>query len=225
MDERMKLFEEIAARDRLIKIERFKHLNSFAKKGHLVFAGSSLAEQFPINEMLQNYREERLRDIIIYKRGIGGDVTTNLLQDLNLCVLDLEPSKLFINIGTNDMGKPGYLEMTLFDNYRLILQRIVEALPNIELFIMSYYPVNKSASDHLPQEFRDLMFSTRTNENITHANQQLMLLAQEFNATYIDVTTVLLDDDNQLKREYTAEGVHLWPNGYQQVLDILVNYL
>ena len=49
-------------------------LNTFAKKGEIVFTGSSLCELFPISEMLQNV-EPRIR---VYNRGIGGDVTDGL---------------------------------------------------------------------------------------------------------------------------------------------------
>lgn len=225
MNERMKLIEEFSIRERKIKIERFKHLNTMAKKGQIVFAGSSLTEQFPINEMLQNCFDQEGKPVIIYNRGIGGDITTNLLQDLDLCVLDLEPSKVFINIGTNDIAKPDYSEATLLENYSQILRRIREALPTVELFILSYYPVNPDASYDLPKEAKEFLFSTRTNAAINHVNEQLQQLASDFHATYIDVSSVLLDEQKQLKSEFTVEGVHLWPNAYQKVLDILLDYL
>ena len=54
-----------------LKVKNFHYLNQFAKKGEIVFTGSSLCEQFPISEMLQNI-EPRIR---VYNRGIGGVVT------------------------------------------------------------------------------------------------------------------------------------------------------
>lgn len=85
-----------------IKVQNFRCLNAAAKKGETVFVGSSLCELFPISEMLQNV-EPRIR---VYNRGIGGDVTDGLLQRMEESVFALEPKKVFINIGTNDISRP-----------------------------------------------------------------------------------------------------------------------
>ena len=36
------------------RVERYKRLYEFIEKGQVLFAGSSLMEQFPINELLLN---------------------------------------------------------------------------------------------------------------------------------------------------------------------------
>ena len=81
------------------RLECYRRLNRVAKKGQIVFAGSSLMEQFPIDELQHSL------DLpwCIYNRGIGGYVSSQMLQGLETMVLELEPAKLFINIGTNDM--------------------------------------------------------------------------------------------------------------------------
>ena len=53
------------------KLERMRRLNRFARKGQIVFAGSSLMEQFPINEFLLDYG----LPYVISNRGIGGYTT------------------------------------------------------------------------------------------------------------------------------------------------------
>jgi len=40
------------------KVERYRRLNRFVRKGQIVFAGSSLMEQFPIYELLKPALEE-----------------------------------------------------------------------------------------------------------------------------------------------------------------------
>ena len=84
-----------------IKVQNFRCLNAVAKKGETVFVGSSLCELFPISEMLQNV-EPRIR---VYNRGIGGDVTDGLLRRMDESIFALEPEKVFINIGTNDLAE------------------------------------------------------------------------------------------------------------------------
>ena len=104
-----------------IKVQNFRCLNAVARKGETVFVGSSLCELFPISEMLQNV-EPRLR---VYNRGIGGDVTDGLLERMEESVFALEPKKVFINIGTNDISRPGYTRVRLLAQYRKILEMII----------------------------------------------------------------------------------------------------
>lgn len=214
------LMELNGRRERMEKITRFKQLNLYALKGQIVFAGSSLAEQFPINEMLQNITTR----YIIYNRGIGGDLTINLLEDIETCILDLSPSKLFINIGSNDISAINYKEDDLISNYEKILRQVKDCLPNAQVYLLSYYPVNPHKECHISEEDRFNMFRSRTNSAINSANQRVRRLAEQFDFTYIDVLTPLLDQEGNLKSEYTIEGIHMWPNAYQKVLEILLNY-
>ena len=48
------LRQQESQREKQIKRERFRRLNPYAKKGAVVFAGSSLMEQFPLYEFLQD---------------------------------------------------------------------------------------------------------------------------------------------------------------------------
>ncbi len=204
--------------ERAIKIERYKQLNKAAKKGNIVFAGSSLAEQFPVNELLQNFDEHH----IIYNRGISGDTTIGLLNNIDTCILDLEPAKLFINIGSNDISLETYNENTLMDNYKSIINIVKNKLPDTKIFILSYYPVNPLKNGHENNDPN--MFMYRNNLAIRNANERLKKLAEEFNFTYIDLFHPLLDAQGNLKESYTIEGIHMWPLCYIEVFNILKKY-
>ena len=91
------LRQQESQREKQIKRERFRRLNPYAKKGAVVFAGSSLMEQFPLYEFLQ---DDDLH-CTLYNRGIGGFTTTELLEAMDECILELQPAHLFLNIGTN----------------------------------------------------------------------------------------------------------------------------
>ena len=86
------------------RVERYKRLNEFIEKGQVLFAGSSLMEQFPINELLLNYE----LPYKVYNRGVSGFTTIELLENIEPCILDLEPKVLFLNIGTNDLNGETY---------------------------------------------------------------------------------------------------------------------
>jgi len=203
-----------------IKVKNFHYLNQFAKKGEIVFTGSSLCEQFPISEMLQNM-EPRIR---VYNRGIGGDVTEGLMNRMEESVFELEPKKVFINIGTNDISRPGYTREKLYANYRKILEQIRARLPETKIYVLSYYPVNREIP-WMEQEWLDNMFGVRTNAELIAVNAGLEQLAAELGCTYIDVFDCLLDDAGNQRIEYTIDGMHMFANGYKVVLDRLLPYL
>src|SRR5690625_1633047 len=95
------------------KLKRYKYLNQFIAKGQILFVGSSLMEQFPINEFQQTLDKK----LIIYNRGVSGFITEGLLSVMDTCIFELVPSKIFINIGTNDIASPNYKRENLIANY------------------------------------------------------------------------------------------------------------
>ena len=203
-----------------IKVQNFQCLNAVARKGETVFVGSSLCELFPISEMLQNV-EPRLR---VYNRGIGGDVTDGLLERMEESVFALEPKKVFINIGTNDISRPGYTRERLLAQYRKILEMIQTRLPETKIYVMSYYPVNRELPGIDPEHVRE-MFGARTNEELRAVNAELERMAAQLGCTYIDVFDCLTDEHGNLRAAYTIEGMHMYANGYAVVLERLMPYL
>ena len=201
------------------KLERYRHLNKMVLQGQILFVGSSLMEQFPIYEFLLN----RKLPYIIYNRGIGGFTTQELLESLDVCIYDLRPSKIFINIGTNDLNSADYVEESLIRRYRQILEKIREHLPKVKLYLMAYYPVNPEAAAGV--QYLEAMMRHRTNKRIASANTAIQRLAEEFNAVYIDCNEGITDCKGQLKAEYTVEGLHMYGDGYLPVHEALLPYL
>ena len=202
------------------KVRKYKYLNQFVKKGEIVMVGSSLMDNFPINELQQDFEIEKT----IYNRGISGYVTTELLTSMEECIFELEPSKIFINIGTNDIASAGYKLENLISNYTNILSQIKKRLPSCEVYVMAYYPINPKADYGLAVEAKDAMFKTRTNENILLANKAVQNLATELDYKYIDVNEGLTDEEGNLKENFSIEGLHMWPNAYAIILNNLKKY-
>lgn len=216
MDEMMEYFKM----EQQQKKEKFVFLNQLAKKGQILFTGSSLMEHFPINELLMNRGISK----VVYNRGIGGYTTVDMLDSMEEQIFGVEPETIFINIGTNDISKPDYTLEGLIGNYRKILTQIKERLPEAKVYLMAYYPVNET--DKIPDnEWGKHMFDTRNNANIKIANEAVRSLAQEMGYAYIDVNEGLTDEWGMLKKEYTVEGVHMYANAYDLILDHLMMYL
>lgn len=199
------------------KTERYRRLNETAEKGSVLFAGSSLMEDFPVERFA---REDDL-PVTVYNRGVGGFITDELLENINVCILDLAPRRLFINIGTNDLSDPTRSIDTVMSNYAGILTRVKQAIPGIGLYLIAYYPVNRDAA--IP-ETRDCL-KVRTNEKLAEANVRVKMLAERFGAKYIDVNAPLKDEQGRLRAEYTFEGIHIKEEGYRAIYPLVKQYI
>lgn len=211
--------DEFFEQEKREKIKQYRIMNQYAKKRQILLVGSSLMEQFPIYEFLQTHPIDKA----VYNRGIGGTTTTELLEVLDTCVFDLEPATIFINIGTNDINGEDYQEEGLIARYRLILEKIQAKLPEVKLYLLAYYPVNEL--DDFGNPFAKEWLKTRTNRRIRSANAQIERLAKQLGCQYLDLNAGLLDEQQQLKKEYSVEGVHIYGSGYKAVFDALLPYL
>ena len=203
--------------DKEMKIERYREANNTAKKGQVVFAGSSLMEMFPIEKLLKEHNDPT----VIYNRGIGGFITDELMQVLDVCVTDLSPSKVFINIGTNDLSWESIPISQMIAHYDEILTTIEEKVPGVKIYLMAYYPVNYEAATEQMKE----CLKIRTNEKINLANEEVKKLAAKHNQSYIDVNRNLKDEQGRLKAEYTIEGMHIKEDGYRAIYEDVMRYV
>lgn len=203
--------------DKELKIERYREENETAQKGRIVFTGSSLMEMFPINKLLKEHGD----DTIIYNRGIGGFISDELLAVIDVCAIDLMPSKVFINIGTNDLSWSCIPISQLMDNYDKIISAIEKAVPDVRIYFMAYYPVNFEAAS---EEMKECL-KIRTNEKINAANAEVKRLAEKHGQRYIDINRNLKDGQGRLKAEYTIEGMHINEDGYRAVYDDIMEYV
>lgn len=213
-----KVIKERMQQEKAEKIVRFRYLNAFVKKGQIVFAGSSLMEQFPIYEFLQDFD----LPYTIYNRGVGGFTTAEMLPVLKEMVYDLEPKYLFLNIGTNDLNGPDYNQEALIERYDAILNQIEANVPGVQIFLLAYYPINpRVANSPWMQE----IVKWRTNERIRSASEAVRCLAEKHHSTFLDLNAGITDQEGNLKAEYTIEGMHMYANGYKPVLDALLPVL
>ena len=209
-------------REQQNKVKSFHALNAVAQKGAILFTGSSLMEQFPICEIARSAGITKP----IYNRGIGGTTTDDFLREIETVLLELEPPKVFINIGTNDMTDriygDGWMDH-LETNYDTILSLARERLPEAEIYCMAYYPTNH----HLPgqNEISRGMLKDRTKENIDACNRRIAALAEKHACRFIDCNSGLTDENGEQKAEFSIDGVHMLASAYLQVFENLKKYL
>ena len=201
------------------KLERYRRLNALAKPGQILLAGSSLMEQFPIHELLQDAGVS----LPVYNRGVGGFVTQEFQAALDVCVLQLRPSHIFLNIGTNDMNGPDYTLEGLLARYEAIVREILEKLPGVKITLLAYYPLCESRMREDPHMAEVLRY--RNNRTIAQANQGVEALARRLGLSFANCNQYLVDSTGGLKEEYTIEGMHIYGDGYAMVLKALLPLL
>lgn len=202
---------------------KYSILNKFAQKNAVLFTGSSLMEQFPIEELSIAEGIDR----VIYNRGIGGFTTDDFLENMDTMLLDYKASKIFINIGTNDISASiapdGKWLDHLLSNYEKILRTIKEKQPSCQVYPMAYYPTNMNIIEK--NEFSREAFGIRTLQNVDLANKALRAMAEKYAYHYIDVNEGLCDSHGNLKEELTTDGVHMIPDAYVIILRNMKKYI
>lgn len=191
-------------------VQSWQTLNRQCSKGQIVFTGSSLMEMFPVEKFAA---EEGPAFPIVYNRGVGGWRTEEMLDCLEEMVITLQPRRVFINIGTNDLSDAAVTIPALIARYEAILARIEEAVPGVEIVMMAYYPINYDAA----AEDMKPCLRIRTNGRIREANQAVEALAGRRGHRFVNVNAPLTDDQGRLMAAYTIEGMHIKEEGYRAI--------
>ena len=166
-------------------VKAYEAQNLTVKKGQIVFTGSSLMENFPVDKWVAEIKDAP----ICYNRGIVGYTTEDFLKVLDIAIFDLEPSKIYINIGTNDLANPDLPLEKIMDNYQEILTQIKNRLPQTEVVLLAYYPGNFDAAEDYMKD----VLSVRTNEKIAAANKMVESLAEKNGFRFLNINTPLQD--------------------------------
>lgn len=180
-------------------------------QGATVFLGDSITELCNLNEYYPAINS--------CNRGISGDTTAGMFARLKSNVIDVVPHKLVILGGTNDIGK-GVAPQSIADNIKCIIQDVRQSFPDCKIYIQSVYPVNNIRK---PAFFNKT--GIRSNETIDELNSLLKDICNQYGCVYIDVNSYLKDEYGNLKSEYSIDGLHLTPVGYEQVAKIITPYI
>ena len=188
------------------RTNEFKIYNRFAKPQGIVFVGDSLTQRYPLNEFYPGLH--------VYNRGIDGDTTTGLMKRLDVSIFDLKPKLVVLQMGTNDLQVQQLDKETTVKNMETIVQTILQHPLKMKLLLVSLYPVHEH-TDKLVNQF---IVGPRKNKDIQWMNHRLKQIP---GVTFIDVYDSLLDEDQQLKMQYSKEGLHLSLAGYAVITPLI----
>lgn len=195
----------------IIKKNRYNELNKHAIENQIVFLGDSIIEYYNT--------DKHFSDQIIYNRGIAGNRTIDIKERINENVLSINPSKIVLHIGTNDIGAKLNHDIIL-NNLIDIIQLIRDRDDEIEIIINSVLPINDSN-----RFFYNIIYGSRKNSDIIKLNNKYQQIAELYNCVYIDLFSLLIDDEGKLDLSYTFDGLHLNDRGYSIITQEIIKYL
>ena len=194
------------------KITKIKTIYKVKVPENILFLGDSITYEYQLDKYYKNHN--------VVNSGICGDVTDDILNNLQERVYQYNPSKIFLLIGTNDVGKKKD-EKTIISNIEKIIKTIKEKKPEVQIYLESIYPVNDTDEDKIDHE----MVEERQNSEIKEINEQLKNYCKTNNIKYINLYNDLVNKEGNLDLKYTKDGLHISDEGYQLITEKLKEYL
>lgn len=151
------------------------------------------------------------QDKSIINLGLPGDTMTGMLNRVSM-LTKANPSKVFIMAGTNDLV---HISLEKYEQrYIKLLDAVRDSIPNAKIYIQSVIPSNHS-----------MRKTTAPNSKVQEANKIAERLCQEYGITFVNIYDAYIDDKNELKKDFTRDGIHLHPQSYDKWADIIKPYI
>ncbi len=175
-------------------------------------------------------------------RGIGGQVTQQMLVRMYQDVIDLKPAAMVVLAGTNDIARNNGPETAEMVQQALMAMTELAQAHGIKVILCSILPVSDYPYQHSleaaqnPQAGRGApgaapgvagpggrgMGGLRARQTEPHPPAQIVNLnawmkdyAAKVGATYVDYFSAMVDEKGWLKDGISADGLHPNPDGYK----------
>ena len=194
----------------------------------VVFLGDSITQNAVINSnefkgFITLMREEVDSNIDLIGKGIGGDKVSDLLTRYRDDVINLNPDKVFVYIGINDVWhKYDYGTGTDIDLYENGLRQIIYDMKDngIEVILCTPTVIGENKGQFtLVNQFKDIETMEIMNDDLDEYSDVIRKLSLEFNTKLLDLRKIFMqyisenNPENKSKGILTTDGVHLNNNG------------
>lgn len=173
----------------------------------IVFLGNSLTHGGKWNELFG------ITNAV--NRGIVGNTALDI--DARLAeVTEGRPAKIFLMCGVNDVSHDLTADSVATDVIHLV-DRILAETPGTKLYLQSLLPINNSFG-----RYKRVVGKEQTIRDI---NIILEKKAAERGVTWVFLYDAFCDEDLNLRKELTTDGLHLTAPGYEIWRDRLMPYV
>lgn len=179
-----------------------------AAKPRVVFLGDSITQGWRLNEYFPD------RDFV--NRGIGGQVSGQMLGRMKADVADLHPAAVVILAGTNDLAHEIPLT-SIEDNYVMLAD--LASAAKVKVIFASLPPVSDIHKDTDPSYERS---PSHPPVFIRALNDWLRSFCAQRGYIYLDYYPALVDNTGQMGADLSDDGLHPNAKGYRLMAPILL---
>ena len=181
--------------ERVIEFEKNRPIDST----DVVMLGNSLTE-------FGGDWNKLLRGKHIRNRGIAGDDAAGIMGRL-IQVLPGKPKKLFLMVGVNDLSHNLSPEQVV-ELCKQVIEKIRRGTPKTKLYVQSLLPIKESFG-----RWKTLEGKT---DDVARINRALRIYCNSQGITYINLFAKFVrHGTNEMRKEFTIDGLHLTPFGYK----------
>ena len=206
----------------------------------VVFLGDSITQNAVINSnefkgFITLMREEVDSNIDLIGKGIGGDKVSDLLTRYRDDVINLNPDKVFVYIGINDVWhKYDYGTGTDIDMYENGLRQIIYDMKDngIEVILCTPTVIGENKGQFtLVNQFKDIETMEIMNDDLDEYSDVIRKLSLEFNTKLLDLRKIFMqyisenNPENKSKGILTTDGVHLNNNGSKLIANEMIKLI
>ena len=206
----------------------------------VVFLGDSITQNAVINShefkgFITLMREEVDSNIDLIGKGIGGDKVSDLLTRYRDDVINLNPDKVFVYIGINDVWhKYDYGTGTDIDLYENGLRQIIYDMKDngIEVILCTPTVIGENKGQFtLVNQFKDIETMEIMNDDLDEYSDVIRKLSLEFNTKLLDLRKIFMqyisenNPENKSKGILTTDGVHLNNNGSKLIANEMIKLI
>ncbi|MGH9674043.1 MAG: GDSL-type esterase/lipase family protein [Bryobacteraceae bacterium] len=171
------------------------------RRGRVVFLGDSITDGWRLNEYFPE------RDFV--NRGIGGQITGQMLGRMKADVLDNRPAAVLILAGTNDIARGVPLEAI---RNNLVMMADLAVAHQIKPIFAALLPIHDYHKDRSPGYLRS---QQRPPQTIRALNEWIADFCKKRNFGHVDYFGAVVDDAGFLKGDLADDGLHPNPAGYR----------
>lgn len=169
------------------------------KPDHIVMMGNSITNMHEWWEALGDHR--------IINRGVSGAVSDEMLANLDP-ILAGHPAKVFIMIGTNDIGY-GKSREHIAQNLQTIISRFQKESPETKVHVQSILPSGNG----------------QRGGKIAGTNELLKTVCRKAGVPFIDLYALMGDGEGHMKAGWSFDDLHPKAAGYAAWCNTLIPYL
>jgi lysophospholipase L1-like esterase len=189
-----------------------KPTNKVAKPSdNIVFLGDSITQSYNLTHYFPNQS--------IINSGVWGNRTDQAYKRLDNDVIAHNPKKIFILLGINDVGY-GRTINDISKRMTEIIKKLRKYCPSSDIYILSICPLNISDFEvwYPPMD-------KGINDTVDELNCLYIELAEKQDINYIDISSNLKNENNELVKEYSVEGLHLTEAAYESISKVIEKYI